>query len=67
MRWAGHIGLMGQPRNAYRILVGKSEGKRTFGGLMSKQDNISKDLKEKGSDGWTGFMWLSFGDGGGLL
>jgi hypothetical protein len=23
MRWAGHIALMGEKRNAYRILVGK--------------------------------------------
>jgi hypothetical protein len=26
MRWAGHVAWMG--RNAYRILVGESEGKR---------------------------------------
>jgi hypothetical protein len=47
MRWAGHIGLMGQPRNAYRILVGKYEGKRTFGGFMSKKDNIRRILSKK--------------------
>jgi hypothetical protein len=28
MRWAGHIVRMGETRNAYRILVGKPEGKR---------------------------------------
>jgi hypothetical protein len=27
MRWAGHVALMGAKRNAYRILVGKPEGK----------------------------------------
>jgi hypothetical protein len=27
MRWAGHIARMGEKRNAYRILVGKPEGK----------------------------------------
>jgi hypothetical protein len=27
MRWAGHIARMGVKRNAYRILVGKPEGK----------------------------------------
>jgi hypothetical protein len=26
MRWAGHAAQMGERRNAYRILVGKSEG-----------------------------------------
>jgi hypothetical protein len=28
MRWAGHVARMGEERNAYRILVGKPEGKR---------------------------------------
>jgi hypothetical protein len=26
-RWAGHVARMGEKRNAYRILVGKLEGK----------------------------------------
>jgi hypothetical protein len=25
MRWAGHVALMGEKRNAYRIYVGKPE------------------------------------------
>jgi hypothetical protein len=28
MLWAGHVAQMGENRNAYRILVGKPEGKR---------------------------------------
>jgi hypothetical protein len=28
MRWAGHVTQMGAKRNAYKILVGKPEGKR---------------------------------------
>jgi hypothetical protein len=28
MRWEGHVAQMGERRNAYRILVGKPEGKR---------------------------------------
>jgi len=28
MRWAGHVACMGEKRNAHRVLVGKSEGKR---------------------------------------
>jgi hypothetical protein len=28
MRWAGHVARMVEKRNAYRILVGKPEGKR---------------------------------------
>jgi hypothetical protein len=31
MRWAGHVLRMGEKRNAYRLLVGKPEGKRTTG------------------------------------
>jgi hypothetical protein len=29
MRWAGHVARMGEKRNAYRLLVGKPEGKET--------------------------------------
>jgi hypothetical protein len=28
VRWVGHVARMGVQRNAYRILVGKPEGKR---------------------------------------
>jgi hypothetical protein len=31
MRWAGHVPRMGEKRNAYRLLVGKPEGKRQLG------------------------------------
>jgi hypothetical protein len=31
MRWAGHVARMGELRNAYRILIGKPEGKRPLG------------------------------------
>jgi hypothetical protein len=31
MRWAGHVARMGEKRNAYRLLVGKTEGKRPLG------------------------------------
>jgi hypothetical protein len=27
MRWTGHVARMGEKRNAYRILMGKPEGK----------------------------------------
>jgi len=30
MTWAGHVALMGERRGFYRVLVGKSEGKRPF-------------------------------------
>ena len=31
MRWAGHVAHMGEEREAYRVLVGKSEGKTPLG------------------------------------
>jgi hypothetical protein len=31
MRWAGHVARVGEKRNAYRLLVGKPEGKRQLG------------------------------------
>jgi hypothetical protein len=31
MRWAGHVARMGEKRNAYRLLVGRPEGKWPLG------------------------------------
>jgi hypothetical protein len=31
IRWADHVARMGEKRNAYRLLVGKPEGKRPLG------------------------------------
>jgi len=31
MRWAGHVAHVGEERGAYRVLVGKLEGKRPLG------------------------------------
>jgi hypothetical protein len=28
MRWAGHVASMGEGRGAYRVLIGRPEGKR---------------------------------------
>jgi hypothetical protein len=54
MRWAGHVARMGEKRNAYRIFVGKSEGKRPLGRPRWK-DNIKMDLRETG---WGGMDWI---------
>ncbi|KAJ4451284.1 hypothetical protein ANN_02745 [Periplaneta americana] len=43
LRWAGHVAHMGEYINAYKVLVGKPEGKKTFG-----EDNIKMDLREVG-------------------
>jgi hypothetical protein len=59
---------MGDKRNAYMILVGKPEGKRTLGrpGRMWV-DNIKIDLSEIEWDVWTGSIWLRIVSSGGLL
>jgi hypothetical protein len=52
MRWAGHVARMGEKINAYRILVGKPEGKRPLGRHRREwEDNIKMDLRETG---WSG-------------
>jgi hypothetical protein len=46
-RWAGNLARMGVEKNAYRILVGKSEGKRPVGIPKRKRDdNIKMNPKE---------------------
>jgi hypothetical protein len=47
---------MREKRNAYRILVGKPEGKRPLvGPRRSWVDNIKMDFKEIG---WGGMDWI---------
>jgi hypothetical protein len=56
MRWAGHVARMGEKTNAYRILVGKPEGKRLLGTPRRRWvDNIKMDLREIG---WNGMDWI---------
>jgi hypothetical protein len=44
MRWAGHVVRMGEKRNAYKILVGKPEGKRPLGRPRHRSvDNIKME------------------------
>jgi hypothetical protein len=56
MIWAGHVERMGEKRNAYRILVGKPDGKSPLGRPRRKWvDNIIMDLREIG---WDGMDWI---------
>ncbi|KAJ4439421.1 hypothetical protein ANN_07545 [Periplaneta americana] len=51
LRWAGHVARMGESRNAYRVLVGRPEGKRPLGRPRRRwEDNIQMDLREVGYD-----------------
>jgi hypothetical protein len=52
MRWAGQVARIGKERNAYRILVGKPEGKRPLGRPKRRWvNNIKLDLRQVGWDG----------------
>jgi len=52
MRWAGHLARMGESRGVYRVLVGKSEGKRPLGRPRRRwEDSIKMDLQEVGCGG----------------
>jgi len=49
MRWAGYVARLGEGRGAYRVLVGKLEGKRPHGRTWRRwEDNIKLDLQEVG-------------------
>jgi hypothetical protein len=56
MRWAGHVAGMGEKWNAYRLLVGKPEGKKPLGGPRQRWvDNNRKDIVEVG---WGDVGWI---------
>jgi hypothetical protein len=47
MRRAGHVARMGEKKSAYRLLLGKPEGRRPLGRPRRRWlDNIRKDLVE---------------------
>jgi hypothetical protein len=52
VRWAGHVPRMGEKRNAYRLLVGKPEGRKPLG---RPYNDIRMDLVEVG---WGDVDWI---------
>jgi hypothetical protein len=48
MRWAGQVAQIGENVNAYRILVGKPEGKSPLGRSRCRCVDIKMCLKERG-------------------
>jgi hypothetical protein len=47
MRWSGHLACIGKMRYAYKILVGKPEGKTPLGRpRRSWEDNIKKIIRK---------------------
>jgi hypothetical protein len=56
MKWAGHEARMGEKRNAYRLLVGKPEGRRLLGRPRRRcLEDIRMDLLEVG---WGDVDWI---------
>jgi hypothetical protein len=53
MRWVGHVARMGEKSDAYRILVGRPEG-RLGRPRRRWRDNIKMDLQEVGF----GINWI---------
>jgi hypothetical protein len=59
---------MGDERNLYKVLVGKSEGRRPLGRPRRRwEDGVRMNLREINLGVWIGFDWLRTGTGGGLL
>ena len=49
LKWARHVATMEEGRSAFRILTGKSRGKKPLGRHRRRwKDNIRMDLKEVG-------------------
>jgi hypothetical protein len=49
MTWTWHVAHMGKMRGVYKVLVGRSEGKRPLGKRKRRwEDNVKMDLQEVG-------------------
>jgi hypothetical protein len=56
MGWEGHVTLMGEDWNVYRVLMGKPEGKRPLGRPRRRlEDGIRMDIREIG---WGSVEWI---------
>jgi hypothetical protein len=54
--WAGHIPCMGERRLAYRVLVGRTEGRRLLERPRHRwEDNIKMDFRDMG---WGSMDWI---------
>jgi len=56
MRWAGNVARMGKERGAYRVVLGKPEGRRPMGRPRRRWvDNIRMNLQ---GVGWGYMDWI---------
>jgi len=66
--WTGHVARLGDRKGAYRVLVGRSDGKRPLRRPRRRwEDNIIMDLHPVGRGGMDWIGWLNTGTDGGLL
>ena len=68
MRWAGHVGHMGEERGVYRVLMGKLDEKNHWGDLGIDRWIILGRISRRWDVGiWTGLGWPRIETGGGCL
>ena len=68
IRWAGHVARIGERRVVYRVLVGKSEGKKPLGRSRHRwKNNIKWIFKRWDVWEWTGSSWLRIWTCGGHM
>jgi hypothetical protein len=59
VRLAGHVERIGEMKTAYKILIGKPEGKRKLERRRRRWGIILEwILRKLGDNLWTGFIWL---------
>jgi hypothetical protein len=56
MRWEGHVARMGEKRNAYRLLVEKSKGKKLLG--RPRRRWVNNIIIGLGEVGWGDVDWI---------
>jgi len=61
------VARTGEKRRIYRVLAGKSEGKRQLGISKSGWKDITTIFKEHSGKVQAGLIWLSIERSGGLL
>jgi hypothetical protein len=63
-RWVGNVAHLGEMRNVYRSLVGKTEWKRSLVRPSHRcEDNTKMGLKETSVRLCIGFIWFMTGTG----
>jgi hypothetical protein len=61
--WAGHVEIVRRKKNVYKILAGKSEGKKTLDSSRRRWEHTVKmdltNMPSRPACVWVGLKWLS--------